>query len=648
MADIVRRLPFEISSNGTTGVTGSYALTDYAFDYAIGGVPFLSATRDAWPYTEGMAEIRKQQFDSSAEPGEQSIFGWWLRSQSNFTGGAGLLYQDPDVQNPYIRAFDLRFSDSLGMDSWTSGELHLLRDSIQRVTGLTSTVNYVQGYVDPSGVDAAWYMDGAVFWKITDSAATGIAWATTGSPLGLTSSGSRYFLLATDGVWTGLDNGAAVKIYDVVGTPTSGTISYVKDRLSWSWDNKLYVDVAKSAGPSGAPATAIYTHSNPLWKWTSISEGPNAIYSAGNNTTTGSIFATTLNTSTTTPTLGTPTISAQMPTGERVNTIYGYVGSFLGIATSKGFRVGDLSSSGDVAYGPLLFSPTGGCQSIVGFDRFMWTGSKTAHDGASGLYRVDLGAAIQEQSTQAVRYAYARDLYAPGEINQVFSVSMFGGTDRKIYSIQNDSIWIEHATQKVSSGYLKTGRIRYNTEEPKLYKFLSLRTPVPLQGNVQVSVLDQGGGVTPYATYGPNFAPGTGDISTPQPVGPQNWIALQFTLSRGTDLSTGGILNGWQIKALPGSIRQRMISQTFLLFDQETDKGGQNIGYDGYARDRFESFKSIARAGDVIAFQELNDDISTLVVIDDWKYTQLAPPGPNGSALGGYLNVTMRTVAESK
>jgi len=647
MADIVSRIPFEISSTGTVGVGGSYALTSYEYDYAIGGLPFLSATRDAWPYTEGMAEVRKQQFDSSAEPGEQSIFGWWLRSQSNFTGGAGLLYQDPDTQNPYIRAFDTRFADSLGVDPWTSGELHLLRESTQRVTGLTSTVNYVQGFIDPSGVDAAWYMDGNLFWKITDAGRTSITWGTAGSPLGLASSGSRYFLLATDGIWTGLDTGAATKIYNVIGTPTTGAIGYVKDRLVWSWDNALYSGAAITTGTGTALLS--YTHSNPLWKWSSISEGPNAIYVSGNNTTTGSIYKMTLQPSTGTglPTLSTPIVSAQMPTGERINTIYGYVGSFLGIATTKGFRVGDLDANGDVAYGPLLFTPAGGCQSIAGFDRFMWTGSTTAHDGSSGLYRVDLGAVIQEQSTQAVRYAYARDIYAPAEINQVQSVSMFGGTDRKIYSIQNDSIWIEHATNKIASGYLKTGRVRYNTEEPKLYKFVSLRTPIPLQGNVQFSVLDQGGGVTPYVTYGPGFSPGTGDIATPQPNGPQNWIALQFTLSRGTVLSQGGILNGWQIKALPGSIRQRMISHTFLLFDQETDKGGQNMGYDGYARDRFEQFKAIARAGDVVSFQELIDDVSTLVVIDDWKFTQLAPPGPNGGSLGGYLNVTMRTVAES-
>jgi hypothetical protein len=90
-----------------------------------------------------------------------------------------------------------------------------------------------------------------------------------------------------------------------------------------------------------------------------------------------------------------------------------------------------------------------------------------------------------------------------------------------------------------------------------------------------------------------------------------------------------------------------MIQHTFLLFDEEKDKGNQRMGTDGYARGRFEAFKSLARAGDVVVFQELIEGLSTLVVIDDWKFTQLAPPGPGGAALGGYLTVVLRTVAES-
>jgi len=335
-----------------------------------------------------------------------------------------------------------------------------------------------------------------------------------------------------------------------------------------------------------------------------------------------------------------------MPTGELIRTIYSYVGSFVGIATNKGFRVGEIDSNGDISYGPLLFEPPGGCKGIIGRDRFMWTGSQNGHEGSSGLWRVDLGSSTQEQSTRAVRYAYARDIYATGAVGDITSLSLFGASDQLVFSMDGVGSFREHATQLVSTGFLDTGRIRFNTEEPKLYKFFSLRTPSPLRGTVGVSLLSEGGGVIPYVTYSGSNPSGTRDIATPTPPGPQNWIALRFSLGRDAIPSLGGILNGWQVKALPGSIRQRIITQVFLLLDEEQDKGGQRIGYKGYARERLEAFKEVARAGDVVLFQELADDISTQVVIDDWEYKQLGPPGPTGE-LGGYLTVVMRTVAES-
>jgi hypothetical protein len=638
--DIIRPIPWQIS-NYMAGVGGSYALSDYQFDYALGGIPLLSATRDAWPYTEGMAEIRKQQFDNFAEPGEQSLYGWWLRSQSNFSAGAGLIYQDPDNDNQ----FNYRFADSLGVDPWTNGELKLLKQPTSQFT-LASSFNKVRGYVDPSGVDAAFYTDGTNLWKITASGRTAITNPSAGTQLDLANTGTRYFLLAADGIWSGTDTAAATLMYNPpAGTLTTGAIEFAKGRIVYAYNNSIYM-VPINTGAAAATPAATYTHTDPNWVWTSITEGPTAIYASGRNSTSSAIHKFSIDFTGTTE-IVLPTITAVTPTGETINTIYGYIGSFMGIATTKGFRVGEFDQNGDVVYGPLLFTPTGGCKGITGFDRFMWTGSTNAHDAASGLFRVDLGNVIQEQTTRAVRYAYARDVYAPAKTASVSAVTTLGASGRLLFPVTQDSIWLQSATDLYPSGYLKTGRIRYNTEEPKLYKFVSLRAPIPLQGTVAFSILTQTGSEIPYITYGPAFGPGTGDIGTPDPNGPQNWIALKFTLGRGSDVTQGGILNGWQVKALPGSIRQRLINHTFLLFDEEMDKGGQRVGTDGYARARFEAFKALARAGDVVVFQELIDDISTLVVIDDWKFTQTGPPGPNGAALGGYLSVVLRTVAES-
>lgn len=644
MADIVKRIPWEITGVGATGGAGggSYNLEDYQYDYALGGIPFLSATRDAWPYTEGMAPIRKDQFDNFAEPGEQSLQGWWLRSQSNFSFGAGVLYQDPDNDNQ----FNYRFRDSLGVDPWENGELKLLREPVEKF-GLTSSLNPVRGFVDPSGVDAAWYLDGSNFWKLTDSTRTGVAHGVTGNILGLSSTGARWFLLASDGIWSGIDAGAGAKLWDApAGTHTTGAIAWAKDRIVAAWSNEIRA-LPITGGPALTAASLVYTHPDTSWVWTSITEGPQAVYAAGHNTTMSAIYKFTSNL-TEDGSAWIPTITAQMPFGETIRDIYGYIGSFMGIATSAGFRVGEFDGNGDVVYGPLLFQPSGGCSGICGYDRFMWTGSQNAHDGSVGTFRVDLGTIIQEQTTKATRYAYARDVYATGTPGKIDSVCMLGSSDRLFFTVESDSVWLQSATSLYATGYLTTGRIRFNTEEPKLYKFASLRTPRPLDGNVSLSLITQEGTEIPYITYTPEFPPANSDVGTPEPAGPQNYVSLKFTLSRnGTDPTVGGILNGWQIKALPGSIRQRLIQHTWLLFDEEADKGYQRMGTDGWARQRLEDFQALARAGDVVTYQELRDDLVTLVIIEDWKFTQTGPPGPNGNTLGGYLTVTLRTVAES-
>lgn len=636
MAQVVHKIPYELSGTGVGG-DGKYLLADNMYDYAVAGIPFLSATNDQRPYTERMAEVRKQQFDSFAEPGEQSLQGWWLRSQSNFGGGAGVLYQDPDDDNQ----FNLKFATSLGVDPWEAGRLKLLRGTAEVVTN-PQTPSRVQGYVTSAGDDAVWHSGGTDLTKNTTVGNTAIITGGGQIIYDMTSTGDRYILARSNGIWSGVDAGAPTQLYTNAGT--AWAIEFVKDRLVIGLTNSIYQGVL-SAAAVALPAPT-YTHQDTSWRWRSITDGPNAIYAAGDSGTKSQIHKFSVVDNAGVPALVWAGVTATMPTGETIRTIYSYIGSFVGIATNKGFRVGEIDSAGDISYGPLLFEITGGCTGIVGSDRFMWTGSANDHDGSSGLWRIDLGSAVQEQTTRAIRYAYARDIYSLGNTNTVTAVTMFGSSDRKVFSLSGLGAIREFQSTLVETGTLDTGRIRFNTEEPKLYKFLSVRTPNPLQGEVGVSVLTEGGGVIPYITYSGSSPSGTRDIATPTPPGPQNWIALRFTLGRGSPTSVGGVMNGWQVKALPGSIRQRIITHTFLLLDEETDKGGQRIGYQGYTRDRLEVFKAFARAGDVVLYQELADDTTTQVVIDDWEFRQLAPPGPSGP-MGGYLTVVMRTVAES-
>ena len=102
--------------------------TDIAYDVAIGGMPFIYAISDQNPYIRQTAPYRKDQFDNQTEPGEQSLTGWWLRSQSSFHDGTGIVFYDPALI-PGEGTF--QFADSKGIDVWTKGEATLLPNSTQ-------------------------------------------------------------------------------------------------------------------------------------------------------------------------------------------------------------------------------------------------------------------------------------------------------------------------------------------------------------------------------------------------------------------------------------------------------------------------------------------------------------------------------------
>jgi hypothetical protein len=67
---------------GVVASSSVWQNTSEAYDVAVGGLPFFYAINDSRPYIRQTAPFRKEQFDNGKEPGEQSLTGWWLRSQS--------------------------------------------------------------------------------------------------------------------------------------------------------------------------------------------------------------------------------------------------------------------------------------------------------------------------------------------------------------------------------------------------------------------------------------------------------------------------------------------------------------------------------------------------------------------------------------
>ena len=89
-------------------------------------MPFIYAINDARQYVRQTAPFRKEQFDNQTEPGEQSLTGWWIRSQSSFHDGTGIKFYDPALI-PGNSTY--QFADSKGINVWTEGQATLLRNT---------------------------------------------------------------------------------------------------------------------------------------------------------------------------------------------------------------------------------------------------------------------------------------------------------------------------------------------------------------------------------------------------------------------------------------------------------------------------------------------------------------------------------------
>lgn len=640
------------------GITSSNALwsnTDVAYDVAVGGLPFIYAINDARPYLRQTAPFRKDQFDNGTEPGEQSLSGWWLRSQSSFHGGAGINFYDPltNDENGHYRYFD-----SKGIDVWEKGQATLLKSC--------STTHYTTGPIASNG--SVQQQVRSIKWNSTsgvllhdeydvdkiavDGTLTHFVDYTAGTD-------SPVYAICDDGTYaywitntatkktvykkplTGSSASTAdvVKVIDDAGAITNASMEYVKDRLIICADNKVYespTNPSTTVWPS-----AVYTHPASTHVYTSVTASGPAIYVAGYNGIQSTIQKFTLTTAGVMPTLTSAVTAAELPVGEVVHSIKYYLG-FMLIGTSKGIRVATVSDQdGSINYGPLTVETTQPCYDFAMRDRFVWCATGVA--GEPGVIRIDLSNEIEQ-----LRFAYANDLYYPGVTGHVTTGCAFAnGTDRLIFttayaSSAQGGIYIENESTLLSTGYITTGKVRYSTLEPKNFKRLLARGNFN-DGSFTLETITKDGGTYDHITYESGVSPV--EVGTTQPETPQEYVSFRFTFNRDADVtSTGPIFEGWQAKATIATPRQRVMQFPVYCFDVETDRYNSVVGFEGRADERLRALEAIEENGDVVVWQDLTTGESRQCVIEQITYSRMTPPDKRFDGQGGVIEIRIRTV----
>lgn len=725
---------------GVVSSTAVWQNTDIAYNVAIGGIPFIYAINDSRPYIRQTAPFRKDQFDNGTEPGEQSLTGWWIRSQTSFHSGSGINFFDPattDENGHY------RFHDSKGIDVWTKGQVSLLKNSAaghittedlqsngrpwQTIRSIkwnnTSGVLMHDGYdvdkIDSNGDETHFinYNAGSSYpvYAICDDG-TYAYWITKIDDAGVVKT-AMYKKPLTG---SSLDTSDEVQMWKTSSVVvTNAIMEYVKERIVLCLNNSVY-ELSSSAT---ALPTTVFPHPASSHVFTSVTASGPAIYVSGYNGIQSTILKFTLSTAGVMPTLTSAVVSAELPVGEIVHKIYYYLG-YLMIGTNKGVRAAAISDTdGSITYGPLIVETSQPCYDFAARDHFVWCA--TSVEGAPGTIRIDLN-----NELDTLRFAYANDVYYAGVTGRhTTSCAFLDGTDRLAYTSQGltkgtlivnkaltsnvatlttstahgfavgDLVWvegvdstfnsanqtppapftitavteftfsyaktngniastavssslaraqspgaiyIEAASELISSGYLTTGNIRYGTLEPKNFKRLLGRGDFTY-GSMTLETVDKDGTEYDHIAYDSTVAPI--EVTTSQPATAQEYVAYKFILNRdATTNSRGPVFKGYQAKATIATPRQRIMQFPVYCFDVETDKYGGLIGYEGKAFDKLKALEDIEASGDVVTWQDLDTKESRQVVVEEVKFIRATPPDKESKGFGGIITLTVRTV----
>ena len=731
--DVTEGLPYNLSN---PGAARTFQMTGEAYDLSINGLPFYIFSTDETPYRRQTAPYRKEQIDQTREPGEQTLTGWWVRSQSSFHAGDGINYYDPAAGE----TVEYRYNDSKGVDVWTKGQVTLLNEST--VEHITTGALQTNGKRNQSLRSIKWGTNEGVLLHDEYDVDKIDKDGNVTHFVDYTAAGAyKVYDICDDGVtayWTALIDDSGTDRTAFYKKPLTGSsastadvtemfkttsvivntavIDYVKERIVACINNAVY-ELSPSAS---SLSTAVYTHPNTNHVFTSVTASGPAIYVAGYTGIQSTIMKFTLSTQGVMPTLTSAIISAELPVGEIVHKIFYYLG-YMAIGTNKGIRIATVSDQdGSINYGPLIVETSQPCYDFAARDSYIW--AATGVDGAPGLIRIDLSNEIE-----TLRFAWANDVYYPsGSGHETTAVAFANDIDQLVYTtrgvtkggtitnkamttgvatittasahglVTGNTVWvqgvdtnfnsttsaftitstttntitytsastatvsstavtaatalvnvpgntyIENESTKLPTGYLTTGRIRYNTLESKLFKLLKLRLD-NVDGGITAQSISPAG--IEYNIGGFAEDDIISELSISYPAGAQEYLSFKFTLSRSvSDTSKGPILKGYQVKALPAIPRQRLIQYPLACYDNEKDKFGTISGYEGSAYDRLVGLEGVENIGDSIRIEDFRSQESYVGLIEEIQFINQTPPDKRFSGCGGILYVTIRTL----
>lgn len=613
------------------------------WDVGINGVGFMLSTLDQEsPFEFRSYEIQaipsqKPRIDDAEEPGEQTLAGWWARAQHSWHEGAGQHIFD----SPFSSRF--KFSQSRGINIWDDGQLSLLPDTEQIFSAANDDIKIL------SAANALFYCHNGNITRDPDPYASGEADESTlathsGTLINdITSDGSKLYAAFSGGslgikstpvagalAWTNVNSLTAVEI-----------LAWVKGRLMGSKGGSLYeFDLAATTAPD-----PFYTDTATGYRFTAITEMGPGIYFSGGVGDRSEVWVARL-TAQDIPFASLATVGAlrnvwTAPEGEVIHSIHGYGGKQLLIGTSKGVRVGTVSTGeGDIEVSALVTlarhsgNEFGTQHPILCFEPqegFAWFGW-TRFDGTySGVGRMHLG-----------NLAWASDLMFASQ-GDVVDIAYYDGN---IFFVVDEGttrrVIGQHETDYVASGWLSNNEIRFATTERKTLRYFDILSSGTGEWSLDISNDGQ-----PFVPFETNIPVGGLQEKLLDREATRYGVRLWLHRPVTSNILTP-VVREWRLRADPRARGRFRYFITLMVYDFVVTQNGVDTGEIGKAMADLNGLMTLYREDTDFLFQGpetgiVNAPPSPMVKLEDLRFKKYAPPA-GGRGYGGLCLLIAREV----
>ena len=571
--------------------TGSTQLVPDIFPVAINGRAYMIDTA-ANAFTRQFDARVRDSVDQSAEPGESAINpqGLWRRSQSSWHYGAGQKYSDTSDAEPF------RFNESKGVNVWDKGRLSLLSDTdkVYSTSGTnlyaTTAANLMYG---TDGQSVKYTTDFVSISTVTGTAASNI--------FSIASDGYNVFYSYANGDIDQTDAGIGSSSAFITGIE-AGKLAYVKGRLmvaGQAADKHKIWNITTAPGSSANNPSPLMTHRNTEFTWVGFAAGQTHIYAAGHAGNISLVYKIEIEADASS--LTAPVVAAELPQGEIIQEIYGYLG-YIVIGTNTGFRFCSADSAGNLIVGPRIDIGSA-VKAFAGIGQYIYF-SWTNYDSTStGIGRMDISVFISTNQP-----AYASDLMATAQ-GEVQAIHEFN--DKPLFTVSGEGVFVPDATDLVTSGYLTSGVYRWGVPDAKFIPKLDLRC-LPLEGSITMSIAEDNG------TYFDLPAFSTSGAKDKTFDGRENKVfeaEIKVTLARGST-TTGPTVTRWMARAYAAPLRSQIFSVP-LIMHHKLSIGGREYWQDVDFEMR--QLRDLVDNPRVVSYQENEETFAVVIENVQWQ-----------------------------